>query len=172
MKREGTMESLVKMMNKQKQHAFGNEFIRFLLNLEHHPESVFQHRDHQEERIDDAALFTGDELPALKGRGVVLSSSILKDAGSGRLPVKVRPEDLRAIMELIVQLQKLHEDHNRPFDEAAHYRMIAGSLLWIEERRGLGFKWQPEDVIRLVAVDLLCHFRRDESLAAGESARV
>jgi len=148
--RQGQWEPL--KLGRPKLHK---ELIHFLINLDSMDAQVkIKHNGGCSKTSGSRRLKPDSGDSELSGLGVIISSNRQRPPEPDHVIVHTGREEIGWILWLLDQVQAICDRYGCPFDPCSCYRLIAGSLLWIEEKRRQGIKWKSEDVARLIALDL------------------
>ncbi|MBN2431377.1 MAG: hypothetical protein JXQ27_07870 [Acidobacteria bacterium] len=91
---------------------------------------------------------------------VMISSSPEASPRPDQKLIRIDADLLRSLNSLLDRMAAIHAKYGCPFETDQVYRCISASLMWIEQRRQLGFHWTPGQALRLIAADLLNHLHR------------
>jgi hypothetical protein len=158
--------TLEKIMRKRKmakksfdKRAFIKEMTHFLSHLDMATVKIAS-ANVPPGRKREGSSIARDGLAEIVDRQVMITASLATSPQADQTLIRIDKDLLRSINSLLDRMAAIHAKYGCPFDIQQVYRCIGASLMWIEERRHLGFEWTADDALRLIAADLLNHLHR------------
>lgn|GEM_PF-5654135 len=151
-------------MRKRRFFSKTKENKKFILEMTH----FLSHPERQLQPVPAASLDRQNHYPMAgpEGLSAITDSHLLITCSPDASPrpkqtlIRIDADLLRSLNTLLDNMASIHAKYGCPFDTAQVYRCIGASLMWIEQRRQLGFHWTPGQALRLIAADLLNHLQR------------